>query len=137
MLSFVFSFTPITVLKILSNMFFFYVHDIKVITKETGLSIKKTPRKYFTLLNWRSNQTKSRNFCLLDWKSNTISPSSSTMSYNFSLERSGGTTSLSTLPTKKSFLFFLNLWSAVLSELMIRWQEPWVKKRRRQFTTIY
>jgi len=31
MLSFVFPFTFMTVLKMFSNMFFFYVHDVKVV----------------------------------------------------------------------------------------------------------
>jgi hypothetical protein len=32
-----------TVLKIFSNMFFFYVHDVKVMVEEIGLPIRKLP----------------------------------------------------------------------------------------------
>jgi hypothetical protein len=32
-----------TVLKMFSNMFFFYMHDVKVIVKEIGLPIRKLP----------------------------------------------------------------------------------------------
>jgi hypothetical protein len=44
MLSFVFPFLSIIVLKILSNMSFFYVHDIKVMVEEIGLPIRKLPK---------------------------------------------------------------------------------------------
>jgi len=41
MLSFVFPFTCMSVLKMFLNMFFFYVHDIKVMAKEIGLLTRK------------------------------------------------------------------------------------------------
>jgi hypothetical protein len=49
---------------------------------------------------------KPENFCLPDWKPNTMSPYSDTTSCNSSLERLGGATSFSTLPTKKSLCSF-------------------------------
>jgi hypothetical protein len=87
---------------------FFYMHNIKVMTKNIDLPIRKLPEN--TLLNLIMGQPKTRNFCLPDWKPNTMSPYSDITPYNSSPERSGNVTSFSTLLTNKSFLFYLYLW---------------------------
>jgi hypothetical protein len=75
--------------------------------EKIGLPIRKLPKD--TSLHPIMGQTKTGNFCLPDWRLNTMSPYSDTTLNNSSPERRGGATSFSTLPTKKSFLFFLYL----------------------------
>jgi hypothetical protein len=75
--------------------------------------------------NWSSNKKgqkilhfiqlwvkpKSRNLYLPDWKPNTMLSFYDSTSYNYSSNGNSGATFISTLPIKKSFLFFLYLWS--------------------------
>jgi hypothetical protein len=51
-----------TVLKMFSNMFFFYVHDVEVIVEEIGLPIRKLPENI--LLYPVMSQTKTRKLLL-------------------------------------------------------------------------
>jgi hypothetical protein len=74
------------------------VHDIKIITEEIGLPIKKLSEN--TSLYPIINQLKSEKFYLLDLKSKTMSSYCDTMSYNSSPDGRGSVTSLLTLPTK-------------------------------------
>jgi hypothetical protein len=62
MLSFVFPFTSMTVLKMFSNMFFFDMHDVKVMAEQIGLPIRKLPKD--TSLYPIMGQTKTRKLLL-------------------------------------------------------------------------
>jgi hypothetical protein len=62
---------------------------------------------------------KTRKLLLLDWKSNTMLSYCETISYNSSPNYINGATSLSIIPTKKSFMFFLYLWSVGKNLFMI------------------
>jgi hypothetical protein len=74
-----------TVLKMFSNTFFFYVHDVKVMAEEIGFPIRKLQKIIrFALV---MGQTKTGKLLLTKLKTNTMSSYSDTTSCNSSPER--------------------------------------------------
>ena len=66
MLSFVFPFTSIILLKMFLNIFFFNVHNIEVMTKEIDFPMKKLPEN--TSLYLIMGHTKTRKLLLTELK---------------------------------------------------------------------
>jgi hypothetical protein len=66
MLSFVFPFTSIILLKMFLNIFFFNVHDIEVMTKKINFSMKMLPEN--TSLCLIMGHTKTRKLLLTELK---------------------------------------------------------------------
>jgi hypothetical protein len=87
----------------------FYMHDIKVMVEKIDLSIKKLLEN--TLFYLIVGQTKTRKLLLTGLKTKHNITVLRHHVIQFFTWKSGDATFLSTMPTKKSFLFFLNLWS--------------------------
>jgi hypothetical protein len=87
----------------------FYMHDIKVMAEKIDLSIKKLSEN--TLFYLIIGQTKTRKLLLTGLKTKHNITVLRHHVIQFFTWKSGDATFLSTMPTKKSFLFFLNLWS--------------------------
>jgi hypothetical protein len=87
----------------------FYRHDIKVMTEKIDLSIKKLSEN--TLFYLIIGQTKTRKLLLTGLKTKHNITVLRHHVIQFFTWKSGDATFLSTMPTKKSFLFFMNLWS--------------------------
>jgi hypothetical protein len=66
MFSFVFPFVSIIMLKIFSNIFFFYMHDIQIMTGEISLLIRKLLKN--TLLYPFIEHTKTKKLLLIGLK---------------------------------------------------------------------
>ena len=108
MLSFVFSFMSITMLKIFLNTFFFICMTSRLWQKRLVFQQGNSQKILGVTQLWFT--AKLGNFCLSDWKLNTMPLYCETTSYNSSPDDIGDATLLSTLPTKKSLMFFLYLW---------------------------